>query len=97
MLKSMGASTQPYFKLNYQVCKLCFRECNSDGVTTLSECKMYACQKDYFMENLHGASDHIVASRSDTRTLLRSLSKTLGLTVQHGKHWHKTIYHGVPK
>ena len=36
------------------------------------------------MENSHGAGDHMVARRSDTRTLLRSLSSTLDLTVKYG-------------
>ena len=83
-------------ELNCQVFKLCFKEHNSDGLATLFECKMYTCQKDYFVEHLHGAGDHMVARRNDTRTSSRSLSRTLDLTVQHERHWHRTAQHGVP-
>ena len=73
-------------KLNCQAFKLCFREHNSNGLATLFECKMYAYQKDCFIENYHGAGNRMVARRNDTRTLSRSLSRTLDLTVQHGRH-----------
>ena len=69
---------------------------NSDGLAMLFECKMYTCQKDYFIENSHGADDHMVVRRSDTRTLSETLSRTLDLTAQHGRHWHRIAQHGVP-
>ena len=88
--------TEVLARAELQAFKLCFREHNSDGLAMLIDCKIYTCQKDYFRENLHGAGNHMVARRNDTRTLSRSLSRTLDLTVQHGRHWHSTAQHGMP-
>ena len=88
--------TEVLAQVNCQAFKLCFRECGSDGLAMLFECKIHAFQKYYFMENSHGAGDHMVVRRSDTRTLSRSLSRTLDLTVPNGRHWHRTAQHDVP-
>ena len=84
-------------ELNYQVFKLCLRRCNSDGLAMLFECKICkSAQKTILQRTPMGqAINHMVVRRSNTRPLSSSLSRTLDLTVQHWRHWHRIAQNHV--